>query len=137
MDTAQINAILHHCPAYQPLSSRQIGGYLTGFIDLICRYNGRFYVMDYKSNSLDGYTDDSLLEAMREHNYGLQYWIYTLVLHRYLRQRQPDYQYDRHFGGVKYLFVRGMLSSEPASGVFSDRPSLPAIEKLEKLFFKD
>lgn len=135
LDAAQINRILAHCPAYQALNSRQLSGYLTGFIDLVCFFDGRYYVMDYKSNSLLDYRPESLLRAMREHNYGLQYWIYTLVLHRYLRQRLPDYDYESHFGGVKYLFMRGMDEGEPASGVFSDRPALQDIERLGEVFF--
>ncbi len=136
LDTARINDVLSHCQAYRALDSRQMSGYLTGFIDLICRYDGRYYVMDYKSNSLDDYTSDSLTEAMRQHNYGLQYWIYTLVLHRYLRQRLADYDYRRDVGGVKYLFLRGMSPDSPG-GVFSERPALADIEKLEALLFKD
>jgi exodeoxyribonuclease V beta subunit len=136
IDVAEINNILQDCPAYQPLSSRQMCGYLTGFIDLICEYEGKYYVMDYKSNTLDNYQHDRLTAAMREHNYGLQYWIYTLVLHQYLQKRLPEYDYESHFGGVKYLFVRGMSADKAGSGVYSDRPGLSSIEKLAELFFK-
>ena len=70
---------------------------------------------------------------MSEHRYQLQYLIYLLALHRYLRTRLQDYDYDRHIGGAFYLFLRGM---EPAAGtrrgVFFDRPSLECIEALDK-----
>ncbi|ASF46744.1 exodeoxyribonuclease V subunit beta [Methylovulum psychrotolerans] len=134
MDASQINRILQDSPAYQPLSSKQMCGFLTGFIDLICAYQGRFYVMDYKTNSLPDYAPDTLTHAMREHNYGLQYWLYTVVLHRYLQIRLPDYDYERHFGGVCYLFVRGMQPEQPMSGVYWDRPDRGRVEDLARLF---
>jgi exodeoxyribonuclease V beta subunit len=138
MDAARINHILHDTPAFQPLTAKQMCGYLTGFIDLICAYprsgTSRYYVMDYKTNSLQDYGPDSLTHAMREHNYGLQYWIYTVVLHRYLQTRLPDYDYETHFGGVRYLFVRGMSPDRPMSGVYQDRPDLERVEALAALF---
>ena len=134
MDISLINSILKDCPAYQPLSEKKLCGYLTGFIDLICEYKGKYYVMDYKSNSLEDYGQDSLVQAMREHNYGLQYWIYTLVLHLYLQQRLPDYCYEKHVGGVKYLFVRGMDETLVNSGIYQTRPEQLKIEQLAELF---
>ncbi|MCK9622099.1 MAG: exodeoxyribonuclease V subunit beta [Methylobacter sp.] len=137
MDAAQINHILQDTPAFQPLTAKQMCGYLTGFIDLICAFPGsesRYYVMDYKTNALPDYSPDNLTHAMREHNYGLQYWIYTVVLHRYLQTRLPDYDYENHFGGVRYLFVRGMKPDQPLSGVYKDRPDLERVEALAALF---
>ncbi|MGZ4997611.1 MAG: PD-(D/E)XK nuclease family protein, partial [Methylobacter sp.] len=138
MDAAEINHILQDTPAFQPLTAKQMCGYLTGFIDLICAFPGsgtsRYYVMDYKTNSLPDYSPDSLTHAMREHNYGLQYWIYTVVLHRYLQTRLPNYDYESHFGGVRYLFVRGMRPDQPLSGVYKDRPDLERVEALATLF---
>ncbi len=137
MDARQINAILENSPAYQPLSSKVMCGFLTGFIDLVCAYQGRYYVMDYKTNSLPDYAPETLTHAMREHNYGLQYWLYTVVLHRYLQNRLPDYDYETHFGGVRYLFVRGMQPSVAMSGVYQDRPQLTLVEELAGLFNGD
>ncbi len=134
IDTQAVNEILNQSPAYQALSAKQIQGYLTGFIDLICVYQGRYYVIDYKTNSLNDYQPDNLLQAMREHNYGLQYWLYSLVLHRYLSQRLPDYDYQRHFGGVKYLFLRGMTPDSPLQGVFEDLPDYQSLIALSDLF---
>jgi exodeoxyribonuclease V beta subunit len=72
---------------------------------------------------------------MRRHRYDLQYLIYTLALHRYLRLRQPRYGYDTHFGGVYYLFLRGMRPRHgPAFGVYADRPDKGAVEALDALF---
>lgn len=138
--TEQINAILKDSPVTTPVSTRTIKGYLTGFIDLVCRHQGesgqeKFYIMDYKSNWLGtrlvDYGPERLTQAMREHNYGLQYWLYTLVLHRYLQGALPGYDYARHFGGVMYLFVRGMEPSQPGSGVFYDLPDFATLTRLD------
>ena len=104
-----------------------LNGMLNGFIDLVYEHGGRYYVADYKSNLLGGrvadYRDLALRQAMIQHRYHLQYFFYTLALHRYLRQWQPGYSYDRHFGGVRYLFVRGMRAAlGPAAGILSERP---------------
>ncbi|MBK8814119.1 MAG: exodeoxyribonuclease V subunit beta [Methylococcaceae bacterium] len=133
-NTRKLNEILLHQPTFQTLTYKQLHGFLTGFIDLICEYDNRFYVMDYKTNSLANYESQSLIQAMREHNYGLQYWIYAVVLHRYLQHRLPNYRYQDHFGGVRYLFVRGMQSETPMNGVFEDKPDLSIIESLSALF---
>ena len=132
--TEEINFILQECPAFQPLSDKQMQGYLTGFIDLIFVYQDRYYVLDYKSNALSDYQPESLTQAMREHNYGLQYWLYSVVLHQYLQKRLPDYQFAEHFGGVRYLFVRGMKTEKAMSGVYSDMPDERRINELAEVF---
>ncbi len=132
--TEQINFILQDSPAFQPLSDKQMQGYLTGFIDLIFVYQERYYILDYKSNALNDYRSESLTFAMREHNYGLQYWLYSVVLHQYLQTRLPDYQFTKHFGGVRYLFVRGMQAGQSMSGVYSDMPDEQRINALAELF---
>ncbi len=134
MDASHINMILKDNPTFQPLSNKILSGYLTGYIDLICEYEGRYYVMDYKSNYLESYTHEALESSMREHNYGLQYWIYTLVLHLYLQNKLPGYQYEKHIGGVVYLFVRGMDENKENSGVYYYQPEQEKIEQLAQLF---
>jgi exodeoxyribonuclease V beta subunit len=133
-NTQKINDILGNKPTFQRLTHRQMSGFLTGFIDLICEYDGRYYVMDYKTNSLPNYRTDTLTHAMREHNYGLQYWLYCVVLHGYLQNRLVNYSFANHFGGVRYLFVRGMKPGVAMSGVFEDSPDLLTIESLAALF---
>ncbi len=71
---------------------------------------------------------------MRAHRYDLQYQLYSLALHRYLRHRLADYDYDRHFGGVIYLFLRGMDGQEGGQGIFTTRPVRPLIDGLDQLF---
>jgi exodeoxyribonuclease V beta subunit len=132
--TEQINFILQDTAAYQSLSVKQMQGFLTGFIDLIVEYQGRYYVLDYKSNALTDYQPETLLQAMREHNYGLQYWIYSVVLHQYLQQRLVNYQFAEHFGGVRYLFMRGMQAQQAMSGVFSVLPDEELLIQLADVF---
>jgi exodeoxyribonuclease V beta subunit len=112
-----------------------LAGFLRGFIDLVFEHGGRWYVVDYKSNHLGPHADDyaqpRLIAAMLEHHYFLQYHLYVVALHRYLAQRLPGYDYDRHFGGVYYLFLRGMAPEHGGgNGVFFDRPSRQLIEHL-------
>lgn len=135
IDTARINRLLAGCPTYQALAPKRLNGYLTGFIDLVCEYGGQYFLMDYKTNTLADYGHDSLTLAMREHNYGLQYWLYSVVLDRYLRLRLPDYDYQRHFGGIKYLFVRGMRPDQPDHAVYADRPDRETLNGFAAIFF--
>jgi exodeoxyribonuclease V beta subunit len=120
------------------LSFSSLRGYLRGFVDLVVRHRGRYYVLDYKSNHLGQHARDygrvKLWEAMSAHHYVLQYLVYTVALHRYLRLRAPGYDYEKHFGGVYYLFVRGMDPDHaPGTGVFHDRPSFALVEALDAL----
>lgn len=121
-----------------PLDFRQVRGMLKGFIDLVFRHEGRYYLLDYKSNLLgedrEAYTRPAMEQAMRAHRYDLQYQLYSLALHRYLRHRLADYDYDRHFGGVIYLFLRGMDGQEGGQGIFTTRPVRPLIDGLDQLF---
>ncbi len=123
------------CP---PLNFRQVQGMLKGFIDLVFRHDGRYYLLDYKSNWLgensEAYTQQAMAAAMQMHRYDLQYQLYTLALHRYLRHRIADYRYDDHFGGVIYLFLRGVDAADPRSGIFSTRPDAELIDKMDNLF---
>ncbi len=132
--TDRINTILADEQTVSPLSHKMMRGYLTGFVDLICEYHGKYYILDYKTNylgeSMSDYGADQLVIAMQSHNYGLQYWIYTLILHRHLENLLPEYRYEDHFGGVSYLFVRGMSPDTPGSGVYS---TLPDYQKLLEL----
>ncbi len=134
--TTRINEILKGEDVVQSIREQQLKGYLTGFMDLVCRYRGRYYIMDYKTNhlgdSLDDYSADALTVAMHDHNYGLQYWIYTLVLHRYLRTNLSKYTYEEDFGGVFYLFARGMSPHHPGNGVFFDRPDKAILDELHR-----
>jgi exodeoxyribonuclease V beta subunit len=104
-------------------------------MDLVFRHGDRFFIVDYKSNHLgsaaSAYTPARLTAPMHAHHYVLQYSLYTLALDRYLRTRMPGYSYERHFGGVYYLFLRGMdRRFADHNGVFFDRPSAALIEAM-------
>jgi len=133
VNTRAINQILQSDRAVGPLHEIELEGYLTGFIDLIFEYEGRYYVLDYKSNYLESYQQPALEQAMQHHNYGLQYWIYTVVLHRYLKGRISDYHYADHFGGTLYLFARGMEPELPGSGIYSARPDESLLMELDRV----
>ena len=118
----------------KPLGFATVQGMLKGFIDLVFEWQGRWYLLDYKSNHLGmspaDYGRPALERAMREHRYDLQYQLYSLALHRLLALRLPGYDFDRHFGGVFYLFLRGM----PQGGIFHARPSRELVLGLDRLF---
>ena len=109
------------------LTFGSLAGYLRGFVDLIFRHEDRYYVVDYKSNRLGPFLEDyrasNLLEEMQRHDYILQYHLYSLALHRMLSIKMPGYTPGEHFGGVYYLFLRGMSpQSGPTAGIYHDRP---------------
>jgi exodeoxyribonuclease V beta subunit len=111
-------------------------GWLKGFIDLVFEHEARFYIVDWKSNRLGShagaYAQPGLAAAMSAHHYHLQLHLYTVALHRYLRWRISNYDYDRAFGGVFYFFLRGMDPNHPERGVFHHRPSLDTVTKLDQ-----
>jgi exodeoxyribonuclease V beta subunit len=118
------------------LDFSRVNGYLKGFIDLICRHRGRYYVIDYKTNWLgpqaSSYSPEAMRQSMADSHYYLQYWLYTLALHRYLRQALPDYDYERDVGGVRYLYLRG-IDGSGQHGVYASRPSRTLIETLDAM----
>lgn len=116
------------------LNTQQFEGFLTGFADLITEVHGRYWIVDWKSNHLGNdpadYGPEALLAAMHSHDYVLQYHLYVLAWHRHLRARLPDYDYDTHFGGVSYAFLRGAQPNE-TSGMFYVRPPRVLVEAMD------
>jgi exodeoxyribonuclease V beta subunit len=125
-----------------PLTFGALAGYLKGFIDLVFEHEGRYFVLDWKSNHLGrraaDYSPDALAPTMDEAAYRLQYLLYSVALDRYLARRLPGYDAETHFGGVLYLFVRGLRpdwrapDGQPA-GLFFDRPPVSALRRLSAL----
>ena len=115
------------------IPKNDIESYLTGFIDLIVRQNGKYYIVDYKSNylgnSLADYSREHLKEEICNASYDLQYHLYTVALVKYLKSRMPDFNYEKDFGGVAYLFVRGMRKGED-NGVWFHKPDEAVIQSL-------
>jgi exodeoxyribonuclease V beta subunit len=121
------------------LSFSPCRGFMKGFIDLAFRRQGRWYIVDWKSNFLgtepEDYRPSRLLPAMEDHAYFLQYHIYTAALSRHLACREPGYDYESGFGGVFYLFIRGIRPERgPEFGVFYDRPSRDLMSKFDGAF---
>ncbi|UDI93637.1 exodeoxyribonuclease V subunit beta [Pseudomonas sp. IAC-BECa141] len=114
----------------------QLNGMFKGFIDLTFEHEGRYYVADYKSNWLGvddaAYTERAMEQSILDNRYDLQYVLYLLALHRQLKARLVDYDYDRHIGGALYLFLRGTRA--PGGGVYFARPPRELIERLDFMF---
>jgi exodeoxyribonuclease V beta subunit len=166
---AMADLLRRHLPVSDPLAGyadaldspainwQRLRGYLSGSIDAVLRISGangesRYVVADYKTNWLgtfgpDGsepltawhYRPAAMADEMVRAHYPLQALLYAVALHRFLRWRQPGYDPARHFGGVLYLFLRGMCGPETPvvdgtpCGVFSWRPSAALIEDLSVL----
>ena len=113
-----------------------LNGMFKGFIDLTFEHEGRYYVADYKSNWLGAddtaYTEEAMTASILDNRYDLQYVLYLLALHRQLKARLADYDYDQHMGGALYLFLRGTRSQ--GQGVFFTRPPRILIESLDLMF---
>lgn len=116
-------------------AGREGSGYLWGYIDLVFRMEGRYYLLDWKSNWLEEYGTASLEGSIRESRYDLQYMLYSMALDRWLASVLPGYDFDRHFGGIYYVYLRGMRvephAIHPAQaavpGIFAFKPSLEEV----------
>ncbi|MCA9624674.1 MAG: PD-(D/E)XK nuclease family protein, partial [Myxococcales bacterium] len=135
----------HPSPALDPsypervrgLAFIPLEGFLKGYIDLVTEVDGRFYVVDYKTNhlgdDLSDYGPEALRTAMAEGHYYLQAHLYALAVHRFLRRRDRSYRYRDHFGGILYLFLKGMQPGGGGRGVFFEKPPLGRLAALGEL----
>jgi exodeoxyribonuclease V beta subunit len=110
-------------------------GFMKGYIDLVFQHQQRFYLVDWKSNylgpSYESYSQVSLQQTMQAEYYILQYHLYTLALHLHLSRRKKNYQYEPDFGGIFYIFLRGVDTDRGSEyGIFFDRPNLKFIDAL-------
>ena len=143
LDRAVLGSVLgaHGYGPPPPSGQEQtIDGFLRGFIDLVVERDGCWYVIDYKTNLLGRrgaeYAPQRLAAAMQRHGYRLQYLLYVLALHRHLQLRLPDYSYEKHLGGVFYLFTRGIegVGGTARQGIYFDRPSAACITAVDACF---
>jgi exodeoxyribonuclease V beta subunit len=115
-------------------SNDSLKGFLTGFIDLIVEFNKKFYIIDYKSNylgkSFEDYSFLNLEKSVQHHYYDLQYLLYTVAFTRFLQNKIPDFDYSRDFGGVAYIFIRGMKPDEAGQGVYFNKPDKKLIDEI-------
>ena len=111
-------------------------GFMTGFMDLVVRSGEKYYLLDWKSNWLGPtpghYTAEALHEAMAGSHYFLQYHLYCLALKRHLALRNPKFDYAEHFGGVRYVFLRGVDPERRGQGVHKDCPDPRFLDVLDK-----
>lgn len=111
-----------------------VDGFLRGFMDLVFRHEGRYYLLDWKSNwlgprSID-YSQQNLEKTMRQSFYSLQSLLYAWAVDRYLKQRLPEYRYDHNFGGIFYVFVRGLDCATPEYGIHYSKPDQNLLSRL-------
>ncbi len=110
------------------LEFNPVKGMLRGFIDMVFEFDGMFYIIDWKSNflgpSIEDYNQVALRNTMEQEFYFLQYHLYTVAINSFLSFRNKGYTYDKHFGGVFYMFLRGIdVQKGQEYGIFFDRPS--------------
>ncbi|WP_462323892.1 exodeoxyribonuclease V subunit beta [Desulfoplanes sp.] len=111
-------------------------GFMLGFIDLVFRHQGKWYLVDWKSNHLgkdpENYRQEHLTKAMAEHMYFFQSHIYTVALDGYLQMRLPgSYEYERDFGGILYIFLRGVNAElGPEYGIYREMPEPGFVREL-------
>lgn len=137
MDTHRFASLLAAAGFRAPeMTGARLRGLMKGFIDLVFRFQDRYFLVDYKSNYLGpnpaDYGPEALQACMESHQYHLQLLIYTLALHRFLAARLPAYDYDLHFGGASYLFLRAMGPEQPPPrGMYPLRPERDLILALD------
>ncbi|VFP86080.1 RecBCD enzyme subunit RecB [Buchnera aphidicola (Cinara pseudotaxifoliae)] len=140
IDIEKLNYIIKN---FDPLSKKctnikfeNISGILTGIIDFIFLWNKKYYIIDYKSNWLGPnhayYTHKNFQNEIIKYRYDIQYQLYSLAMHRYLKLTIKDYNYKIHFGGMFYLFLRA-FDEKNDSKVYFIKPNYPLIHNLDKL----
>ena len=121
---------------FSEYNSTELEGIMNGKMDLFFEHQGKYYILDWKSNYLgstvEDYAPEKLVDAMNDSNYHLQYLIYTVAAKKYLQTRLANFNYERQFGGVIYLFVRGMRN-DSNTGIFTCKPPLSRIRQLEEI----
>ncbi|VFP84275.1 RecBCD enzyme subunit RecB [Candidatus Erwinia haradaeae] len=141
MTAEKLNNMIRQDPlsaSCSPLRFQQVRGMLQGCIDLVFFWHGKYYIVDYKSNWLGPdstyYTQEIMIDVIREHRYDLQYQFYTLALHRYLRHRLLHYNYEHHFGGIIYLFLRGIEDTNYNHGIYHAALNVNFIDAMDDFF---
>jgi exodeoxyribonuclease V beta subunit len=122
------------------LHFRQVEGFMRGFIDLLFRFEGRYYIVDWKSNWLGNrpsdYDQAGIRACMLQHSYFLQYHLYTVAADLHLSRRAVGYDYEKQFGGVFYVFFRGLDPEKPDRAIFRARPHSALLRALRQLLIR-
>lgn len=119
-------------------------GFLHGYIDLVAKVDDKYYIIDWKSNNLkeaddpedpySAYNAKGIEKEMKKHNYYLQYMLYLASFDRYMQSVDKNYSYEKNFGGIRYVFLRGVNAGSDETGIFSDRPAESELRKIQELF---
>jgi exodeoxyribonuclease V beta subunit len=119
----------------QPTQFKQdkLEGFLRGFIDLVFMHDNQYYIVDYKTNDLgssfEDYTIDKLKDAIEHHFYDLQYLLYCVALIKFLQITVDGFDYQKHFGGIAYIFTRGVNGDE-GQGIYTHKPQLSLLKEM-------
>ncbi len=139
ISTFSLETFQGHAPDSTPWKCKKTDdpdGIMNGIIDLFFEHNGKYYILDWKSNylgnSVDSYNAECVAEAMTSNNYHLQYHIYTIAAYKFLSKRLDSFNYETDFGGVFYLFLRGVRSSSN-HGIYFNKPDAMLIQELIQL----
>lgn len=112
-------------------------GLLKGSIDLVAKIDGKYYIIDWKSNNLgDSFADygrGNITEEMKKHNYYLQFMLYLAAFDKYMAGVDNTYSYDKNFGGVRYVFLRGVQAGKCDTGIFEEMPEERELRKIQRL----
>ncbi len=119
------------------IPQKHFEGFLDGIIDLIFEHDGKYHLLDWKTNKIKGHQTSDLAEAMAHHHYFFQYHLYALALDALLNQRLKDYDPEKHLGHVFYVFFRGIRADQPASGIYSDKLTGSRLNNLKNQFRKN
>ncbi len=112
-----------HIPSFNVPETLYNQGFMHGFIDMIFLFQDKYYIIDWKSNYIEeGYARDQIEKNILYMHYDLQINIYISAVLRWLEQLIPDYNYNKHFGGIYYLYLRGMDSTNHRNGIYFFRP---------------
>jgi len=110
--------------------------YIKGAMDLVfLGSDEKYYILDWKSNSLGDFSQAGMEEAMLHSAYHLQYYIYAVALKRWLEQTRENFNFKEKFGGAYYIFIRG-INEENSNGIYFSNGELIAdsIEKMDEFF---
>ena len=126
------------------LKAKDFKGFMKGSIDLVANFEtdigNQYFLIDYKSNFLGGdfkdYSPSQMFKSIFTSRYDVQILIYSVALHRFLKTIVKDYDYEKDFGGVMYLFLRGLKKDTDSisTGIYQIKPKFELVERLDKLF---
>ena len=121
---------IHEVEFYLPAKiDKNMEAFINGFIDLVFKHNGKYYLLDWKSNYLPGGYSGKIFYKEVESHYSLQYKIYYIAFIEWLKKSFENFNYNKHFGGIYYLYLRGLGNNN--DGIFHYCPDENEYEKIK------